>query len=149
MIRPAAIRLAFSLCLAAITAAPFLAIAVPGGTLVPRADYTVFKNAGNGNARASMLQVGLDYDFYFIGSDKLGPYLGAGAGYGSTLFQQDTPQLSDTPNTIFYAGQLGCMFTHHLGTELRYTYAEYKTSFGGPVANWTAPTVRLSLILQF
>ena len=126
-----------------------LAIGVPGGALVPRADYTVYKNAGNGNARANMLQAGIDYDFYFTRGDNVGPYLGVGAGYGSTKFQQDTPQFNDTPNNIFYGAQLGCMFNHHLGTELRYTYAEYKTHFSGSVPNWTAPTLNLSLILQF
>jgi hypothetical protein len=30
-----------------------LAIGVPGGALVPRVDYTVYENHGNGNARAN------------------------------------------------------------------------------------------------
>ena len=47
-----------------------LAIAVPGGALVPRVDYTVYENRPNGNARANMLQAGVDYDFYFRHQDR-------------------------------------------------------------------------------
>jgi len=126
-----------------------LAISVPGGKLVPRVDYTSYQNNDNGQAKAQMLQAGVDYDFYFSPGRTTGPYLGVGAGWGSTKFQQTTPQFNDTPNNIFYGGQLGCMFTRHIGTELRYTYAEYKTHFSGPVPDWTAPTLNLSLILQF
>ena len=126
-----------------------LAIGVPGGALVPRVDYTSYQNNGNGNAKATMLQAGVDYDFYFRKEDNTGPYLGVGAGYGSTKFQQYTPHLNDTPNNIFYGAQAGYMFNHNVGTEVRYTYAEYKTHFSGPVPNWTAPTLNVSLILQF
>ena len=126
-----------------------LAIGVPGGTLVPRVDYTSYQNDGNGQAKARMLQAGVDYDLYLRTEDHTGPYLGLGAGYGSTKFQQASPNISDTPNNIFYAVQVGYMFTHFAGTELRYTYAEYKNNFSGPVPNWTAPTLNLSLILQF
>jgi hypothetical protein len=96
-----------------------------------------------------MLQAGVDYDFYFRRGDTAGPYLGGGAGYGSTKFQQDTPQFNDTPNNIFYAGQVGYMFNHHVGAEVRYTYAEYKAHFSGSVPNQTAPTLNASLVLQF
>ena len=125
-----------------------LAIGVPGGALVPRVDYTVYENHGNGDAKASMLQAGVDYDFYFH-PGYTGPYLGVGAGYGSTKFQQDTPHMDDKPNNIYYAGQLGYMFTKNLGAEVRYTYAEYKPSFNGGTPSVTSPTLNASLILQF
>ncbi|GEM_PF-2124011 len=126
-----------------------LAIAVPGGALVPRIDYTEYENHGNGEAKASMLQAGVDYDFYFNRESNTGPYLGVGAGYGSTRFKQATPNLNDTPNNIYYAGQLGYMFTHHLGVEARYTYAEYKPHFSGGTPEYSSPTLNASLILQF
>jgi hypothetical protein len=72
-----------------------------------------------------------------------------GAGYGSTKFQQATPHLDDTPNNIYYAGQLGYMFTRHLGVEARYTYAEYKPNFNGGTPAYSSPTLSGSLILQF
>jgi outer membrane protein W len=126
-----------------------LALPVPGGALVPRVDYTEYKNHDTGDAKAKMLQAGVDYDFYFMRMENAGPYLGVGAGYGSTRFQQDTPHFNDTPNNIFYAGQAGYMFTHHLGAEVRYTYAEYKPHFGGAPATYNSPTWNASLILQF
>jgi outer membrane protein W len=127
----------------------FLAIAVPGGALVPRVDYTVYTNSNNNDARAKMLQAGVDYDFYFRRGENTGPYLGVGAGYGSTKFEQNSPHLNDTPNNIFYAGQAGYMFTHHFGAEVRYTYAEYKPNFDGPRPTYNSPTWNASLILQF
>ncbi|MDR3669509.1 MAG: hypothetical protein P4L36_01610 [Holophaga sp.] len=126
-----------------------LAIAVPGGALVPRLDYTVYENHGNGEAKARMLQAGVDYDFYFNRDTYTGTYLGVGAGYGSTRFKQDTPHLNDTPNNIFYAGQIGYMFSRHLGVEARYTYAEYKPHFSGGTPEYSSPTLNASLILQF
>lgn len=126
-----------------------LAIPFPGGALVPRADYTEYKNNASNNARARMLQVGVDYDFYFDRQQYTGPYLGIGAGYGSTKFEQDTPHLNDTPNNIFYAAQAGFMFTTHVGAELRYTYAEYKPHFSGPRPTYNSPTWNASFILQF
>jgi outer membrane protein W len=126
-----------------------LAIGVPGGALVPRIDYTVYDNHGNGGAKATMLQAGVDYDFYFNRGVYTGPYIGVGAGYGSTKFQQATPHLDDTPNNIYYAGQLGYMFTRHLGVEARYTYAEYKPNFNGGTPAYSSPTLSGSLILQF
>ena len=125
------------------------AIPIPGGALVPRVDYTEYKNHDSGNAKAKMLQAGVDYDFYFNRAANIGPYLGVGAGYGSTKFEQDTPHLNDTPNNIFYAGQGGYMFTRNLGAELRYTYAEYKPHFSGPPTTYNSPTWNASLILQF
>jgi len=124
-----------------------LAIVVPGGALVPRVDYTTYKNRGD--AEAKMLQAGVDYDFYFRRMDNTGPYLGVGAGYGSTKFNQASTHLNDTPNNIFYAGQAGYMFTRHLGAEVRYTYAEYKPHFDGPRPTYNSPTWNASLILQF
>ncbi|MGA2081408.1 MAG: outer membrane beta-barrel protein [Holophaga sp.] len=120
-----------------------LAIPVPGGALVPRADYTAYKNSGNYDARAQMLQVGVDYDYYFNHQGFAGPYVGAGLGYGSTEFKQNTVPngLDDSPNNIFYAGQLGFMFTHNLGVELRYTYAEYKTHFSGLAVFWSIQAI--------
>jgi hypothetical protein len=126
-----------------------LAIGVPGGALVPRVDYTVYDNNGNGGAKAKMLQAGVDYDFFFHRGGNIGPYLGVGAGYGSTKFEQNIPHLSDTPNNIYYAGQLGYLFTRHVGVEARYTYAEYKPNFGGPTPAYSSPTLNASLILQF
>jgi outer membrane protein W len=126
-----------------------LAISVPGGALVPRIDYTVFDNNGNGGVKATMFQAGVDYDFYFNRRTHTGPFVGAGAGYGSTKFQQDTPHLDDTPNTIFYAGQVGYMFTRHVGAEVRYTCAEYKPNFDGGTPTYRSPTLNASLILQF
>jgi hypothetical protein len=125
-----------------------LAIGVPGGALVPRIDYTVYDNHGNGGAKATMLQAGVDYDYYF-NPGYTGPYLGVGAGYGSTKFQQDTPRLDDRPNNIYYAGQVGYMFTRNLGAEARYTYAEYKPNFNGGTPSYSSPTLNASLIFQF
>jgi hypothetical protein len=126
-----------------------LAIPFPGGTLVPRVDYTEYKNADTTNVKAKMLQAGLDYDFYFYQAEYTGPYLGVGLGYGSTKFELDTPHFNDTPNNIFYGAQAGFMFTRHLGAEIRYTYAEYKPHFSGPPTTYNSPTWNASLILQF
>ena len=127
-----------------------LAIPFPGGALVPRADYTEYKNNASNNARARMLQVGVDYDFYFDRQQYTGPYLGIGAGYGSTKFEQDTPHLNDTPNNIFYAAQAGFMFHHPCGARNCATPTPSTSPiFSGPRPTYNSPTWNASFILQF
>jgi hypothetical protein len=130
-----------------------MAIAFPGGhTIVPRIDYTVFQNSSKGDAKAQMLQVGADYDYYLLTQQANdGVYVGLGLGYGSTKFQQNTPSgsLNDTPNNIYFAAQAGCMFTRNFGAELRYTYAEYKPEFDGAKSTVDAPTLNASFICRF
>ncbi len=126
-----------------------LAIGVPGGALVPRLDYTVYDNQDNDGAKATMLQAGVDYDFHFNRKAFTGPYVGIGAGYGSTKFQRDKPPLNDSPNSIFYAGQVGYIFTRHLGAEFRYTYTKYRPDLGGGPQEYSSPALNCSFILQF
>lgn len=122
-----------------------------GHALVPRVDYTAYKNSGNGDAKAQMFQAGVDYDYYISRKVNDGFYLGAGVGYGSTKFQQNTPlgQLNDTPDNVYGAAQVGYMFTPNLGVEVRYTYAQYKPEFNGSKASIDAPTANASFVFRF
>jgi hypothetical protein len=130
-----------------------LGIAFPGGhVIVPRADLAEFRNAGNGDAKARVYQVGLDYDWYpFTRRAEDGAYLGLGLGYGFTHYQQNTPyrRLSDTPSNVYYAVAAGYRFTRHLGAELRYTYVEYTPSFTGAESTIDAPVANASLTIHF
>jgi len=130
-----------------------LGIAFPGGhVIVPRVDCAEFRNAGNGDAKARVYQVGLDYDWYpFTGRAEDGAYLGFGVGYGFTHYQQTTPygRLSDTPSNVYYAFAAGYRFTRHLGAELRYTYVEYTPTFTGAESTIDAPAANASLTIHF
>ncbi|MDR3673502.1 MAG: outer membrane beta-barrel protein [Holophaga sp.] len=130
-----------------------LAIALPGGHIIlPRVDYTAFQDSGHGDARVRMFQAGADYDFFLGRKANEGVYVGVGLGYGSCRFQLNTPagRLDDTPNNVYCAAQVGCMFTRHLGVELRYLQAEYKPgSDGGGWATIDSPTLNASLIVRY
>ena len=116
------------------------------GALVPRIDYTMYKNEGSGDAKAQYLKAGFDYDYYFSGKANKGLYAGVGIGEGSTEFQQDG-RAKTNQNHAYGAAQIGSMFTKHAGVELRYTYTEYKTrSFRYTV---DAPTLDASFIYRF
>jgi hypothetical protein len=130
-----------------------LAIAFPGGRMiVPRVDYTAFRNGDNADAKARTFQVGVDYD-YFPCTQRAndGLYVGVGLGYGATEFKLNTPvgPQSDTPNNVYYAAQVGCMFTRHLGAELRYVYAQYRPLFCGSDITVDSPTLNASLVCRY
>lgn len=116
------------------------------GALVPRIDYTMYKNEDYRDAKAQVLKVGFDYDYYFSGKANKGLYAGVGVGEGATEFQQ-AGRVKSNQNDGYYAAQVGSMFTKHLGAELRYTYTEYKTrSFRYEV---DAPSLDASFIYCF
>jgi hypothetical protein len=130
-----------------------LGIAFPGGqVIVPRADLAEFRNAGKGDAKARIYQVGVDYDWYpFTRRAWEGTYLGLGVGYGFTHYQQDAAsgRRSETPSNVTYALAAGCRFTRHLGAELRYTYIEFTPSFTGADSSTAAPIANASLVFRF
>jgi hypothetical protein len=129
-----------------------LAIAFPGGhAILPRIDYTAFRDPGNGDARARMFQAGADYDFFPGGKANQGAYLGLGLGYGSCRFQLDTPagRLNDRPNNVYLAAQVGWMFTRNLGAELRYLHVEYKPDSDSGWATIDSPSVNASLMVRY
>jgi len=129
-----------------------LDIAFPGGhSILPRVDYTTFRDSGNGDARARLFLAGADYDYFLGGKANAGAYLGLGLGYGSCRVQLDTPagRLNDTPNNVYIAGQVGCMFTRNLGVELRYLHVEFKPDSDSGWAAIDSPTVSASLIVRY
>ena len=116
------------------------------GSLVPRIDYTMYKNEDYRDAKAQYLKAGFDYDYYFSGKANKGPYAGVGVGEGSTEFQQ-AGRVKSNQNAAYYAAQVGTMFTKHMGAELRYTYTEYNTrSFRYQV---DVPTLDASFVYRF
>lgn len=121
-----------------------------GHAIVPRVDYTHFEK-GSPTRKLDMFQVGADYNYYFSKVVNQGFYVGAGAGFGMTRFDLKAGALSDkdTPNTAYGAVSAGCMFTSHMGAEVRYTYAKYKPEVFGAKPELSSPAVAASFVYRF
>jgi hypothetical protein len=130
-----------------------------GHAIVPRFDYTYFKKSESGvDRKVQMYQIGADYNYFLSGKVNEGPYLGAGAGFGSAKFELTGYgyAASDTPNTAYGAVAGGWMFTKNMGTELRYTWSRYKPELNnfaprGYMGKQTvdSPTINASFIFRF
>jgi hypothetical protein len=121
-----------------------------GHALVPRLDYTYFEKSAP-TRKVQTLQLGADYNYFFSQKVNEGLYVGGGLGLGLAKFEVELPGASadDTPKTGYGSVFAGCMFTPHMGAELRYTYAKYKPELFGAKPEVTAPTVQGSFIYRF
>ncbi|GLH69724.1 hypothetical protein GETHPA_12570 [Geothrix rubra] len=130
-----------------------------GHALVPRLDYTRFKKSESGvDRKVQTYQFGVDYNYFLSGKVNMGPYLGAGIGFGRAKYELTGFGYSskDTASDAYGAVEGGWMFTRNLGAELRYTWSPYKPEMadftprgytGNPTVN--APGLNASFIFRF
>jgi hypothetical protein len=137
-----------------------------GFALVPRADYTIYRNDRavdafvDQNDKVRILTGGMDFNYYFSGTTRQGFYFLAGAGYASATF--DTAYVSgDTSVTAtgtkgapYLQAGLGLQFGPHFGVECRYQTIKFKdveTTFLGVSSQQdvTAPSVQASITVRF
>ncbi|WP_005038251.1 outer membrane beta-barrel protein [Holophaga foetida] len=118
-----------------------------GFAVVPRVDYTYFKNSDNHDLKVQSLKVGADCDYFFSRKANEGLYAGLGLGYDRTKFEADSAD--STTNAVYYAAQAGYMFTKNYGAELRYTYTNNKPEFSGLEQRLSSPVVSASFVCHF
>ena len=128
-----------------------------GHALVPRLDYTMYKNSQDVapgisvDTKVNILMLGLDYNYFISHKANQGFYLDAGLGYGSAKFEAGAMgvSFSDTPNAVYVAAGLGYMFNPNVGAELRYTSAKYEPEFAGTKMSATCPAINASVVFRF
>lgn len=130
-----------------------------GHAIVPRFDYTYFKKSESGvDRKVQTYQFGVDYNYFLSGKVNMGPYLGAGIGFGRAKYELTGFGYSskDTASDAYGAVAGGWMFTRNLGAELRYTWSPFKPEMadftprgytGNPTVN--APGLNASFIFRF
>ncbi len=137
-----------------------------GGAIVPRIDYTMYKNDRTigsfitEDARLKILSGGADFHYYFSGEASQGFYIMGGLGYASGKFENEyaSPVIilnSDGSKGAFYiqAG-LGLQFTRNFGVEVRYQSLDFKdvdTTFLGLTSRQdvSCPSLQASFVMRF
>jgi opacity protein-like surface antigen len=135
-----------------------------GHAIVPRLDYTMYKNNSDvtvGNTlygydlKVNVLAVGADYNYFVSRKANDGFYVLAGLGYSSLKWEVDTPigNYNETKGTFYLAAGLGYMFTPNVGAEIRYTHASYSdigsSSNSGYKQDESGPALNVSLLFRF
>lgn len=118
-----------------------------GIAIVPRVDYTYFKNSDNEDLKVQTLKVGGDCDYYFSRKAGEGLYAGLGVGYNRAKFEANSQD--ESTNSIYGAAQVGYMFTKNFGAELRYTVSRDKPEFQGIEQTISSPVVSASFVCHF
>jgi len=137
-----------------------------GFALVPRADYTVYKNDRavdafiDQNDKVRILSGGLDFNYYLSGETSHGLYFLAGAGYASAKFDttyvsgSESLNAAGTKGALYLQGGLGMQFNPHFGIECRYQSIKFKdveTTFLGVTGmqDVASPSLQASLVFRF
>lgn len=137
-----------------------------GAAIVPRIDYTVYKNDQsinaliNQDAKARILSAGADFHFYVGGNASQGFYLLGGLGYARGQFDSSysagSIQLSaeGSKDAVYFQGGVGLNFTPNIGVECRYQslkFSDVETSFMGIKGRQSidCPSLQASLVLRF
>ena len=127
-----------------------------GHALVPRADYTQYKNDRTQNSitlkrKTRVTSLGMDYENYFSGTANVGGYTLLGLGYQSAQIDLEDAtgayhqKISVKHGAAFIAAGLGYRFAKTVGVELRYIgMSEYKAD-----PTITGPSLNASVIFRF
>ncbi len=137
-----------------------------GAALVPRIDYTIYKNDRTlggfikKDANLKILSGGADFQYYFSRETTQGFYILGGLGYASGKFESEysAPLIvlnTDGSKGAFYiqAGA-GFQFSRNFGVEVRYQSLEFKdvdTTFLGVTSRQdvSSPSLQASAVVRF
>lgn len=136
-----------------------------GHAIVPRVDYVKYSRSNwarieNLDLKATVLQYGVDYNYYFDGKVETGLYLLGGIGLSYLKWEgtYQSANYSATKNTPYIALGGGYSFTRNLGAELRYVHVSYSGLSGATktLGDWlsktyslSGPSLQVALIAQF
>jgi len=137
-----------------------------GGALVPRIDYTMYKNDWTSDAQVreeekiNILSAGMDFHYYFSGQANEGFFVLAGLGYASGKFDSSYSlngldmSVSATKGAIYVQGGLGVQFNPLMGIEFSYqslTFSDVETTYLGFTSRQdvSSPSLRASFVMHF
>lgn len=116
-----------------------------GHAVIPRVDCTHFRKSGK--RKIDMFQLGLDYNYFVSGEVNKGLYFGTGLGFAIADFK--SPQITGDSNSFYTTLSGGCLFTKHLGTEIRYSWAQYEPLSAFSDQKASSHTVQTSVLYRF
>lgn len=137
-----------------------------GIAIVPRIDYTMYKNDRtidpfiSNNEKVKILSGGADFHFYLSGKVSKGFYFLGGLGYARGSFNSSyaatglTLTTDGTKGALYLQGGIGVNFTPSIGIECRYQSIQFKdveTTYLGYTATQdvSCPSLQASLVLRF
>lgn len=127
-----------------------------GHALVPRVDYTQYKNDRTQSSitlkrKTRVTSLGMDYEHYFSGTTNVGGYTLLGLGFQSAQIDLEDAtsayhqNISVKHGAAFIAAGVGYRFVQTVGVELRYIgMSEYKAD---PTV--TGPSLNASVVFRF
>ena len=139
---------------------------VGGAAIVPRIDYTVYKNDWtrdaniNEEAKIKILSGGADFQYYFSGFANQGFFVLAGLGYASGHFDSSYSynglnlSVSATKGAVYLQGGLGVQFTPYMGVQVSYQslkFTDVETTYLGFTTRQdiSSPSVQASFVMHF